>query len=367
MTLFRISSFISALVLWMVCLSAGQAVERLWPLGAPGSRTTNPADTVNNPYLALYTVSSNTANGAAIVVCPGGGYTSLSAFTKEGVAIAKWLNTLGISAFVLRYRLGNSTGSTTSGYQHPVEMWDGQRAMRWVRANAARFGIDVHRVGIAGFSAGGHLASTVATHYDFGNPDTTSINHYPGTPDSIDKFSCRPDFQILGYPVITMDATFTHAGSRTALLGTSPSAALVLLMSNEKQVTADTPPAFLVHTTNDGTVPVKNSQVYSDSLQKKSVVHKLLIYPMGNHGFGLADGQNGAPSYMTPPNDVFHWTDSARVWMVAQGYLTKPTAILPRGHNLPTGGSINNEVLDLLGRESERPHGRALKTPIPEH
>ena len=340
----------------------GQSIERLWPLGAPGSRSTNPADTVNNPYLILYPATTN-PNGAAAVVCPGGGYVALATL-KEGVDIAKWLNTFGVSAFVLRYRLGNSTGSTTSGYQHPIEMWDGQRAVRWVRANAARFGIDIHRVGIVGFSAGGHMASTVGTHYDAGSPDSTSIDRNSGTQDSVDRFSCRPDFQILGYPVITMDATFTHAGSRSALLGTNPSAALVTLMSNEKQVTANTPPAFLVHTTNDGTVPVKNSQVFSDSCQKKGVPHKLLIYPAGNHGFGLANGVDGAPNYVTPPNDVIHWTDSARVWLQGLGMLTT-TALAPSQGRVPLrpiGASLKDqEALDLLGRFSKQPHGEALK------
>ena len=163
----------------------------------------------------------------------------------------------------------------------------------------------------------------------------------------------------------TMDATFTHAGSRTALLGTNPSAALVTLMSNEKQVTANTPPAFLVHTTNDGTVPVKNSQVFSDSCQKKGVPHKLLIYPAGNHGFGLADGKDGAPNYTTPPNDIIHWPDSAKAWLQGLGMLTATTTILPQSHSnflTPMNASLKNQdALDLLGRESELPHGRALK------
>ncbi|HAO99666.1 MAG TPA: alpha/beta hydrolase [Fibrobacteres bacterium] len=359
-----------ALIIASIQLVSGQAVELLWkqrkapwPLPVPSGLDTTKAltDTTKNPYLALYPVTGSNANGAAVVICPGGGYTSLSAFTKEGVDIAKWINKLGVSAFVLRYRLGNSSG--TAPFQHPIEMWDLQRAMRWVRANASRFNIDVRRVGIVGFSAGGHLASTVATHYDLGSPDSTSIDFYPGAKDSIDTYSCKPDFQVLGYPVITMDASFTHAGSRTALLGNNPSAALINLMSNEKQVTSSTPPAFMVHTTNDGTVPVKNSQVYADSLQKKGVTHKFLLYAMGSHGFGLADGKDGAPNYVTPPNDIIHWPDSAGVWMQTLGVLT-PTAILqPRKGMSGTLQSDlkNSEVPDALGRLSKHP----IKTHLP--
>jgi acetyl esterase/lipase len=314
----------AVLALLLAHPASGQTMIKLWNGLAPGAvAATGTADTLNNnPYMFVYPASVSNANGAAAVICPGGGYTGLATL-KEGTDIAKWLNTLGVSCFVLRYRLGATTGK--GPFRHPIEMWDAQRAIRWVRANAALYGIDINRVGIVGFSAGGHLASTAATHFDAGNPTGTSIDNYTGTHDSVDNFSCRPDFHILGYPVITMDASFTHGGSRSALLGATPTQALVDLLSNEKQVTANTPPAFLVHTTNDGTVPVKNSQVYSDSLQKKGITRsKLLIYPTGTHGFGLADGKDGAPLYA----DVGKWPDSAAAWLRSLGFLTATTGIL---------------------------------------
>ena len=162
------------------------------------------------------------------------------------------------------------------------------------------------------------------------------MDYYPN-PDSVDRFSCRPDFVVLGYPVITMDANFTHMGSRIALLGNSPSADLVNLLSNEKQVTSKSPPAFLTATLNDGAVPVKNSQVYADSCQKKGVNYKLVLYPSGNHGFGLADGRDGAPNYA----DVKTWPDSAAAWLQKLGFLTTPTALQSwqRPRNPPRGSN----------------------------
>jgi len=306
------------LVLFFAFSVSAQSYILLWPNGAPGS-TGTATDTVNNPYITPFQAPTATANGAAAVILPGGGYEHL-ATVKEGNAVAQWLNSVGVTGFVLKYRLGTTTGG---GYHHPNEMWDAQRAMRWVRANAARYGVDPRRVGIVGFSAGGHLASTVATHYDAGNPTGTSIDNYTGTHDTVDNFSCRPDFQILGYPVITMNTTFTHLGSRTALLGNTPTAAMITLLSNELQVTPVTPPAFIVATLNDATVPVRNSQAYADSLQSKGVPHMLLLYPSGTHGFGLANGQNGAPNYA----DVGLWPDSAAAWMRRMGYMT-PTPVI---------------------------------------
>ncbi|MEO6095198.1 MAG: alpha/beta hydrolase [Fibrobacteria bacterium] len=273
-----------------------QPVELLWPQGAPGATGTADAD---KPTLTLFPVAGAKANGAAVLICPGGGYTYLE-MSKEGSQAAKWMNELGISAFVLKSRLGPN-------YHHPIEMNDAKRAMRWVRANAKRFNIDAKRVGIVGFSAGGHLASTVATHFDAGDA---------GAQDSIDRFSCRPDFQVLVYPVITMDASFTHAGSRTALLGNNPSADLVTLLSNEKQVTAESPPGFLTAAKDDGTVPIKNSQLYFDALVKAKVPAKFKIFDTGGHGFGLGVDANGKVTNAT----IATWPVIAGQWLDSLGF-----------------------------------------------
>lgn len=273
----------------------------LWPNGAPRAIG---SDSTDKPAITPFPAAQ--PNGAAIVIFPGGGYEHL-ATDKEGNYPAQWLAKLGISAFVVRYRLGSN------GYHHPIEMWDAQRAIRWVRAHAARYGIDTARVGVLGFSAGGHLASTVSTHFDAGNPAAS---------DSIDWQGCRPAFSLLGYPVITMDLSFTHKGSRDNLLGTNPSQALVDSLSNEKQVTARTPPAFLFHAITDNTVPVKNSQAYYDSLVKRGVPASLMKFDHGGHGFGMADGKAGSPN-----DPVLHvWCDSSVKWLDKQGFF-KPKAV----------------------------------------
>jgi acetyl esterase/lipase len=190
---------------------------------------------------------------------------------KEGYAVAKWLNSLGVSAFVLKYRLGPR-------YHHPVELGDAQRAIRIVRSRAAEYGLQPDRIGIMGFSAGGHLASTAGTHFDAGNP---------GAADPIDRMSSRPDFMVLCYPVISFGA-FAHAGSKKNLLGENPDPLLVENLSNELQVTKDTPPTFLFHTTTDATVPVENSVMFYSALRKAGVPAEMHIYERGPHGVGLA-------------------------------------------------------------------------------
>jgi acetyl esterase/lipase len=225
-------------------------------------------------------------------------------------------------------------------------MQDGQRAIRWVRSNAGRYRIDPRRVGMMGFSAGGHLASTVATHYDAGNPSAS---------DSVERQSCKPDFQILLYPVITMNATFTHAGSRTQLLGSNPSQTLVDLLSNELQVTPQTPPAFLTHGNNDAGVLPRNSQAYHDSCRNKGVSAELHLLNNGPHGFGMADGQFGSPNIA----EAAQWPGWALAWMNARGFLT-PTAIrslrglkaeVPQAglRRLSDGSLIVNGVFNLRG------------------
>ncbi|MGA3026229.1 MAG: alpha/beta hydrolase [Bryobacteraceae bacterium] len=253
----------------LACAQVSSAkTQLLWPAGAPGATGSEEAD---KPSLTFYLPAPAKAVGTGVVVCPGGGYGHL-AMDHEGQQIAEWLNSLGVAAFVLKYRLGPK-------YHHPIELGDSQRAVRLVRTRAREFGIAADRIGIWGFSAGGHLASTAATHFDPGNP---------AAPDPVDRAGSRPDFAILAYPVITMRASLTHMGSRTNLLGENPDPALVALLSNESQVTAATPPTFLFHTTDDNVVPVENSILFYEALRKAGVPAELHVFEHGPHGVGLA-------------------------------------------------------------------------------
>jgi acetyl esterase/lipase len=244
---------------------AGPAPELLWPDGAPGALGTTDKDKPSiTPYLA------KSPNGTAVIVCPGGGYQNL-AMDHEGVQIAKWLNSLGISAFVLQYRLGPK-------YHHPAMINDAQRAIRTVRSRAADLHIQPDRIGIWGFSAGGHLASTAATHFDAGNASA---------PDPIDRVGSRPDFAILSYPVISL-GEYAHVGSRNNLLGKEPDPKLVEDLSNDLRVTPQTPPTFLFHTSADPVVPVENSVRFYLALRKAGVPAEMHIFQNGPHGVGLA-------------------------------------------------------------------------------
>ena len=265
--------------------------ELLWPAGAPGALGTQPAD---QPSLTPYVLPKGSGAGTAIVICPGGGYQTLS-MDKEGYAVAKWLNSLGVSAFVLKYRLGPR-------YHHPIELHDAQRAIRMVRSRAAEYGLQAARLGIMGFSAGGHLASTAGTHFDDGDASAA---------DPIDRMSSRPDFMVLCYPVITF-GQFAHVGSRRNLLGDNPDPKLVENLSNELQVTKDTPPTFLFQTTTDATVPVENSVLFYLALRKAGVPAEMHIYERGPHGVGLAQ------------NDPVLSTWPARLadWLRIHGWLT---------------------------------------------
>jgi len=265
--------------------------ELLWPAGAPGALGTQAED---QPSLTPYVLAKGSGSGAAVVICPGGGYQSLS-MDKEGYAVAKWLNGLGVSAFVLKYRLGPR-------YRHPIELGDAQRAIRTVRTRAAEYGLRPDRIGIMGFSAGGHLASTAGTHFDAGDSSAA---------DPIDRASSRPDFLVLCYPVISFGA-FAHVGSRRNLLGDNPDPKLVENLSNELQVTRDTPPTFLFHTTTDSTVPVENSVLFYSALRRAGVPAELHIYERGPHGVGLA------------PSDPVLATWPARLadWLRIHGWLT---------------------------------------------
>ena len=238
----------------------------LWPAGAPGAQG---SEAVDVPTLTPYLLPKEKATGAAVIVFPGGGYTHLA--DHEGRPVAEWLNSIGVISFVLKYRIGPR-------YHHPAPLEDAARAIRTVRARAREWNIDPERIGILGFSAGGHLASSIGTHFDSGKLDAS---------DPIERVSSRPELMILIYPVITM-GPLGHAGSRNSLLGSNPSPELVALLSNETQVTRETPPTFLVHTMADTAVPVENSLMFVSALRKAGVPFELHLYERGAHGFGLA-------------------------------------------------------------------------------
>jgi acetyl esterase/lipase len=280
---------------WLVAIAAAGALaaqtagnvpkaELLWPSGAPGAQGAQEED---QPTLTPYVLSAGRGTGTAVVVCPGGGYQHLS-MDKEGDQPARWLNSLGISAFVLKYRLGPK-------YHHPNELMDAQRAIRTVRERAAQYGLQSDRIGIMGFSAGGHLAATAGTHFDAGNPSSA---------DPIERVGGRPDFLVLCYPVITFEEPYVHKGSLHALLGDQPDSKLVTELSNELQVTAKTPPAFLFHTTEDRTVPVENSVMFYLALRKAGVPAELHIYEKGPHGVGLAPTDETLSSW---PSRLADW------------------------------------------------------------
>jgi acetyl esterase/lipase len=262
----------------------------LWAGGAPGALGNDDADV---PSMAVY--KAPRPNGTAIIVFPGGGYGAL-AVVHEGRQWAYWYNAMGVTAFVVKYRLGPR-------YRHPIELGDAQRAIRTVRARAAEFGVSPDRVGIMGFSAGGHLVSTAATHFDAGLTDAK---------DAIDRASCRPDFLILGYPVISFDPAITHAGSVRNLLGDNPDPKLIESLSNDLQVTARTPPTFLFHTANDSTVPVENSIRFFLALRKAGVPAELHVFENGPHGVGMA---------LSDPA-LAKWPELLAGWLRARGLMT---------------------------------------------
>ncbi|MCP4256343.1 MAG: alpha/beta hydrolase [Planctomycetes bacterium] len=271
-------------------------VEPLWADGAPGAKGSEDGD---KPSLTIYLPAKEKATGAAVVICPGGGYGHL-AMDHEGHQIAQWLNSFGVAGFILQYRHSKSG----SGYGHPAPLQDAQRAVSTVRARAKEWNVEPGRIGILGFSAGGHLASSAGTHFQ---------RRYSDAKDSIDKASCRPDFMILIYPVISFTEQCTHKGSRRNLLGNNLSKHLVENMSNERQVTPETPPTFLVHGNDDKGVPPENSILFYLALRKAKVPAEMHIYENGRHGFGL--GQKfGA---------VSSWPLRCEDWMRGRGLLDK--------------------------------------------
>ncbi len=248
---------------------------------------------VSVPTLSVFIPKETKPNQTAVIICPGGGYTHL-AFEKEGTKVAEWFNSLGIAAFVLKYRMPSDL---TMKNKNIGPLQDAQEAIRYVRHNAAKWNIDPNKVGILGFSAGGHLASTASTHYD----DHVYESAY--------KVSARPDFSLLIYPVISMENEITHKGSQTNLLGENPSKELIDSYSNEKRVTSKTPPTFLIHATDDTVVIPENSINYYLALKKNKVTAELHIYEKGGHGFGL--GVNDTSKF---------WTRDCAEWLKANDF-----------------------------------------------
>ena len=299
MTILSIASLAGCHTAMTSPLAAGKPVDlqviRLWPGDAPGALG---KDVHDIPTLTVYLPDPNTATGAAMVICPGGGYAVLS--HPEGKGYAQWLGQMGITCFVLRYRLG------TDGYRHPCMLQDAARSVRLIRARATQWSIDPHRVGIIGSSAGGHMVATLVTHFDGGDPKAT---------DPIERQSCRPDTGILCYPVITM-GKLAHKGSRRNLLGNNPSQELIDELSAEKHVTKDTPPCFIWSTVADEAVPVQNSLMFAAAFQDAGVPYDLHIYRNGSHGMGVG----GTP---TDPEDRHPWTEDCKFWLKTQGFLKR--------------------------------------------
>ena len=285
----------------------------LWANGAPGAKGDAPEDV---PSVQLYQPPADKASGAAIVVCPGGGYGHLA--RHEGHDIAVWLNGIGVTAVVLKYRLGPK-------YQHPAMMQDALRAIRYTRSKASEWKIDPNRVGVMGFSAGGHLASTAATQFNVGDPNAS---------DPVEKLSSRPDLLILCYPVVTMTDPFAHKGSRRNLLGENPPGQLIDLMSSEKWVTDQTPPTFLFHTGDDSVVPVENSLMFALALRKKKVPYELHVYEHGRHGVGLASDD---PTLNT-------WPRLLENWLRARGFVKQSQRV----SETPPAKRRNPELVRLL-------------------
>lgn len=313
-------------------------IRLLWPDGAPQAMGDADAD---SPGVWVYPAGAN-ANGAAVVICPGGGYV-IHATDHEGVQPAKYFNSIGVTAFVLRYRL--------SPYRHPVPLMDAQRALRFVRAHAEEFRIDKQRVGIMGFSAGGHLTSTSVTHFDGGDADAA---------DAIDRESSRPDFGILGYPVVSLTADYAHRGSGSNLLGKDPTDDQLKSLSNELNVTAETPPLFLFHTSEDAGVPAENSVSMYLACRKSKVPAELHVYQQGPHGVGLADEHPA----------LSQWITTAGTWLRQNGLLVGETRQAIQGEVKLNGDPMKWGTIAFKPRDGNAPVAWAMvskgKFNIPE-
>jgi len=290
------------LILNSIC-AAQNFIIPLWEKDIPNNRQTNEVEVrdtsdvirisaVQVPDISVFLPSKKHANGKAVVICPGGGYVRL-AFDYEGNDVAKFFNSHGYAAIVLKYRLPISSNNIV-GRESPL--LDAKRAIRLTRYHAHDWNIKEDQIGVMGFSAGGHLASTLGTHFDYG---------IPGSQDTVDTFSSRPDFMILMYPVITFTDPFCHQGSRKALIGEPADSELVEYYSNEMQVKNDTPPAFIVHCSDDKSVPVENSLVFYKALKEKNIPVEMHVYPEGGHGFGLAINKEHTGK----------WTEDCIAWL----------------------------------------------------
>jgi len=292
----------------IINLNAQNSVLKVWPDGIPGSienESYNEKETladgkptryekVTDPTISVFLPSAEKATGTAVLICPGGGYGVL-AFDHEGFAVARWLNDNGIAGIILKYRLPSDLIMKDKSVG-PLQ--DAQEAMRIIRRNAIEWKINPQKIGVIGFSAGGHLASTISTHYAeivYNVTDTTSA---------------RPDFSLLIYPVISFDASITHAGSRRNLIGVNPSYDTIKRFSNELQITGKTPPAFLIHSSDDKTVPVKNSIVYFEGLLRNNISAELHVFQKGGHGYGLAQNRGTESS----------WPDLCVKWLKIRGF-----------------------------------------------
>lgn len=302
----------------------------LWPGGAPGALGTEDDDT---PAIRYYPAPDDSRTGAAVVVCPGGGYGHLAS-DHEGQQVARWLNSIGVSAAVLKYRLGPK-------YHHPAPLHDVQRAIRYVRSHAAEWQIASNRIGVMGFSAGGHLASTVSTHFDAGAPEAD---------DPVDRVSCRPDFSVLCYPVISFEAPYTHKGSLRNLLGDDPDPDLVHSLSNETQVTDQTPPTFLFHTAADTGVPAQNSVAYYQALLEHNVPAELHVYQNGPHGVGLAAGDPVLSS----------WPGRLADWLRMSGFLAETKRAAVKGSVTVPGRSLGIGAIIFVPEHELHPSAFSL-------
>jgi sialate O-acetylesterase len=306
----------------------------LWPSGVPNSQPSDEKETsevgsdgllrvnfVQEPTLTIYPAPAENNTGRAVIICPGGGYW-MQAWTHEGIEIAEWLNSIGVTAAILKYRLPHSKSVVV---RHEAPMQDAQRAIRLLRSRASDWAILKDKIGIMGFSAGGHLASTATTHFDPG--DVTAM-------DPVERQSCRPDFAMLIYPVITMKDPFTHKGSRANLLGENPDPELVQYFSNELHVTAQTPPTFIVHSTDDAAVPVENSLDFYRALRQNGILAEMHIYQHGGHGYGIRPEMGGpAASWAGRAND---WFDTFSYVRVAN--IFGDNMVLQRGIEVPVWG-----------------------------
>lgn len=296
-------------------LAAAPVTLPLWPEGVPAARRADaPAArgdlgperledggrivNVSTPTLTVVPPAVDRPNGTAVILCPGGGYSFLSA-AREGLQYAAWLSTLGVTSFILKSRLQE--------WGHPAPLQDVLRAIRLVRSRAKEFGVDPQRIGVMGSSAGGHLAASASTLYDHADGRTGA---------ALDAVNARPDFAVLVYPVITMTDPAAHAGSRQALLGAQPDAGLLTLLSVERQIGTATPPTLLLHTQGDKTVPVDNSLLYYQALTRAGVPAELYVFEQGGHGIAMQDGLGNASA----------WPRRAEDWLRQRGLLARSPA-----------------------------------------